>query len=101
MLRMCKPIFGSGKAVVLDSGLCVAKGIIDIESKCVYSGDLINKRHQCPKGFPGGLIDTHFKHKEVNGFDILEAQTQENRPFQIFCTKYLDHVMNIMARDFT
>ena len=30
MLRMCKPIFGSGEAVVLDSGFCVTKGITDL-----------------------------------------------------------------------
>ena len=44
MLRMRIPIFGSGKAVVLDSGFCVAKGITDIEAKGVYTTALINKR---------------------------------------------------------
>ena len=27
MLRMCEPIFSTGKCVVLDSGFCVSKGI--------------------------------------------------------------------------
>ena len=31
MLRMCKNIFGTGKAVVFDSGFCVDKGITELE----------------------------------------------------------------------
>ena len=41
---MCQPFFGTGKAVVLDSGLCVAKGIVDLEAKCVLAGALVKKR---------------------------------------------------------
>ena len=53
MLRMCRHIFVSGKAVVLDSGLCVAKFITELEAKGVYAGELINKRHCWPKGGHG------------------------------------------------
>ena len=97
MLRMCKPIFGTGEAVVLDSGFCVDIGITELESKGVYAGAIIEKRRYWPKGVPGGLIDTHFQDKEVGGVDILEARTQENKPFQIFCMKEPDYVMKIMA----
>ena len=45
MLRMCRPTFGSGKSVVLDSGFYVAKGITEIKSKGVYAEALIKKRH--------------------------------------------------------
>ena len=30
MLRMCKPIFGTEKAVVLENGFCVAKGFTEL-----------------------------------------------------------------------
>jgi hypothetical protein len=43
MLRMCEPIYGKGKAVVLDSGFCVAKGIVALKAKGVYTGALIKK----------------------------------------------------------
>ena len=58
MLRMYKPIFGTGKAVVLGSVLYVAKGIIKLESKDVHTGALTKKRHYWPKGVPEDLIDT-------------------------------------------
>ena len=43
MLRMCRPIFGSEKAVILYIVFFVAKVIAELESKGVYAGDLINK----------------------------------------------------------
>ena len=45
MLRIYKPIFGTGKYVVLDSGFCVAKVINYLESLDGYSGSLIKKRN--------------------------------------------------------
>ena len=43
MLRMCKPIFGIEKAVVLDSGFYVAKGITDLEAKVVIFINSVKK----------------------------------------------------------
>ena len=60
MLIMCRPIFGSGKTVVLDSGFCVTKGITELESKSFNDIALIKKRRYWPKVIPGDLIDTHF-----------------------------------------
>ena len=97
MLRMCRPIFGTGKAVVLDNGFCVAKGIADLEAKGVYAGYLIKNQHYWPEVLPGDLIDTHFQDKEVSDVGMLEARTQENKSFRIFCMKEPDYVMNIMV----
>ena len=44
MLRMCKPILITGKAVVLGSEFSVAKGIKQLKSKCLYVEALIKKR---------------------------------------------------------
>ena len=87
MSRMCRPIFGSGNAVVLDSGFCVAKGITEIESKGVYAGALIKKQSYWPKGVPGDLIDTHFEDKEVGDVGMIEARTEDKKLFRIFCMK--------------
>ena len=57
---MFRPIFISGKDVVLDSGFFVVKGITDIESKGVYAAVMIQKRCYSPKRVHGGLTDTHF-----------------------------------------
>ena len=44
MLRMCRPIFGQGKSVVLDSVFYVAKGITKLKAKGAHVRDLIKKR---------------------------------------------------------
>ena len=97
MLSMYRPIFGTGNAVVLDRGFCVAKGITKIEAKCVYESALIKKRCYWPKGVPRELIDTQFQDKEVRDVGIIETITQENRLLQIFCMKDRDYVMNVIA----
>ena len=44
MLRMCEPIFSTGKCDVLDSGICVSKGITAFLEFDVYASALIKKR---------------------------------------------------------
>ena len=84
MLRMCGPIFGSGKAVVLDSGFCVAKCTTELKSKVVYAESLIKQQHYWTKGVPGNLIDTHFEDKEVYDVGMIEARTKDNKLFKLF-----------------
>ena len=84
MLRMCKPIVVTGKDTILDSGFCVAKSITKIEAKDIYAVSLIKKRCYWLKVFTENLIDAHFQYNEVSDVDMLEAKTQENKPFQIF-----------------
>ena len=60
MLRMCKPIFGSGKALVFDSVFFVAKGIVELEDRGVYGVALIKKRRYWPRNVPGNEIDKNF-----------------------------------------
>ena len=55
MLRVCRPIFGSGKAVFLDSRLSPPKGITYLEAKGFYVVDLINRWRYCPKLFFWGV----------------------------------------------
>ena len=97
MIRTCRPIFGSGEDVVLDSGFCVAKGITYIESKGVYAKALINKWHYWLKVVPGDLIDTHFEDKKVSDIRIIETLTEDDKLFKLFCIKEPDYVMKIMA----
>ena len=58
---------------------------------------LIKKRRYWPKGGHGDLIYTHFEDKEVGGVVMIEAITEDNNLFKIFCMKYPDYVMKIMA----
>ena len=96
MLRMCRPIFVSDKAIVLDNVFCVAKGITDIKAKDIYATALIKKRHYWPKGVPSYLIDTNFENKDVGAVGLIEAKTEDNKLGNLFF-KEPDYVIKLMA----
>ena len=45
---MTKPLFGTGKALVIDSEFCVMKGIVDMLAHGVYGTTVINKKYIGP-----------------------------------------------------
>ena len=97
MLSMCKPIFGRGQYVVLDSECFVYKVITDIQSKGVYEGYLIKKQCYRPNVFPGNHNDAQFKNKGVGDIDMLEKIPQQNKTLRILCMKDPNCVTNIQA----
>ena len=80
----------------MDNGFCLTKGITQIETQGFHSGYIIKKWCYWPKGVPGDLIDTHFQDKDDGDAETIEEKNQENKPFRIFCIKYMDYVMKIM-----
>ena len=90
-------LFSTGKAVVIDSGLCVANFIFALAAKGVYAVALIKKRRYWPKSVAGDLIEQNFAYKEVGGVDMLEASTEDGKPFRVFFLKYPEYVMKVMA----
>ena len=63
ILCMYKPIFSKVKYVVVDSGFCVANGIVALAAKVVYVDDLIKKCRFLTKSVPGYLIPRNFSDK--------------------------------------
>lgn len=96
LLRMTRPIWYKGFVVVLDSGFCVLKGIVELAKKGVYGAALIKKRRYWPKYIKGDAIIDHFRTKEVGTADAWPG-TLDNTPFHIFCMKEPDYVMSLMS----
>ena len=65
LLRVLEPIFTRGNVVILDSGFCVLKGIVELKKRVVYASALIEKRKYWPKYIKGDAIRDHFKDKYV------------------------------------
>ena len=87
MLKMCGPIFLLGKAVVLDSGFCVTKSIKELKEKGVYMENLIKKWRYWSKVVTSDLFDNHFEDKYVGDVGMVDARTEDNKLFKIFCIK--------------
>ena len=63
MLWVCKPPFYMLDYGVMDSGFCVANGIVALAAKVVYVDDLIKKCRFWTKSVPGYLIPRNFADK--------------------------------------
>ena len=96
LLRLMKPVWGSGKIFVLDSGFCVLKAIIELKKKGVFVATLIKKRCYWLKYVPGDSIITHFQDKEIGASDALQGEL-DNVKFHIVGMKEPDYVMMIMT----
>ena len=97
MLRNCKPIFGSVKDVVFESGFFVANVIFELETRCVYGVGLIKKRRYWSRNVPGNDIDKHFEGKEVVLVDFLEMKIYGGNVFKIHHIKKSYYVMKLIT----
>ena len=96
LLRMLTPIFHKGYVVILDSGFCVLKGIIELRKKGVFASALIKKRQYWPKFIRGDDIKAHFDNKEVGETDSWAGKL-DNIPFHVYAMKEPDYVMSLMS----
>ena len=95
LLRLTRQLHATSKVVVLDSGFCVLKGIIELRKRGVFAGALIKKRRYWPAGVDGEAVKAHFAEKEVGSVDVWPG-TLDNTPFKLACMKEPDYVLMIM-----
>lgn len=96
LLRMTRSIWGTGKALVLDSGFCVLKGIVELKKKGVYAAAQIKKRRYWPKHVDGDAIKSYFEDKDVGSVAALPGNL-DGVPVWIHCMKEPDYVTMLMS----
>jgi len=96
LLRLTQQLWGTGKVVVLDSGFCVLKGLIELKKKGVFAAALIKKRKYWPRYIDGERIKAHFADKPIGYADAIEGNL-ENVRFHIFGMKEEDYTMMVMS----
>ena len=96
LLRLLKNYFGSARYVVLDSGFCVLKALIELKRKGVFACALIKKRRYWPSMVPGDAFDEHFIQKEVGDTDAITGALDGIR-YHLWGMKEPDHIMKMMA----
>jgi hypothetical protein len=73
MLHMMKPYFGAGKCVVLDSGFCVLKALVELKRHCICACALIKKCQFWPSQVPGAVIDDYMADREIVDVDATKV----------------------------
>ena len=96
LLRILTPIFFKGFIVILDSGFCILKGIIELRKKGVFASALIKKRGYWPRFVHGDEIKDHFSNKQVGDTDSWAGQ-MDDIPFHVYAMKEPDYVMSLMS----
>ena len=83
LLRLCENLFGSMKVVVLDSGFCVLKALIELRKRGVFAAAVIKKRRYWPKFIDGDVIKEKKERDPVGTQSRLPGKI-ENVDFDIF-----------------
>ena len=96
LLRMLLPIFHLSFVVILDSGFCVLKGIVELHKKGVFASALIKKKRYWPKYIHGDGVKEHFNDKEVGDANSWGGKL-EGVPFHVFTMKEPDYVMSLIS----
>ena len=96
LLRLKKPLWNTAKLVILDSGLCILKGIFKLQKKGVFASALIKKRCYWPKCIKGDDVKAHFADREVSTVDAWPWQL-DGVKFHVSCIKEPDYVMIFMT----
>ena len=71
LLCMMKSYFTTGGYVILDSSVCVLKGLIQLREKGVFACDFIKKRRYWPSMVPGKDMVDNFGEVEVGEIDSI------------------------------
>jgi hypothetical protein len=61
LLQITKPIWNTGKVIILDSAFCVLKGLIELKKKGLYAAALVKKRRYWPRYICGDKIKLTLK----------------------------------------
>ena len=96
MLRMLKSYFGAGKYVILDSGFCVLKAIIEMKRHEICSCALIKKTRFWRTGVPGNAMDEHMETKEVSDVDAIQG-SEGRVTYNLWIMKEPDYTMKMMV----
>jgi hypothetical protein len=98
LLRMLQSYFGTGRYIVLDSGFCVLKAIVELKRHGLFGCALIKKRRFWLAGVPGDAIDDFFRTEGVEVGDCRAISgTMDGIPYNFWGMKEPDYVMKMMA----
>ena len=81
---MTEHIHHTGRCLILDSGFCVLRGLIELlRTYGIFGSTVIKKQRYWPKYINGDDIKEHFKYKEI-GTTEVRTGTLLNTKFNLF-----------------
>lgn len=91
-----KLLWKTGRIIILDSGFCVLKGIVELSKKGLYVAALIKKRRYWPWGVPGDAIDEAMQGSNVGEMTVIKGML-DNEEYYIMNLKEPDYISKVMT----
>ena len=92
MMQMTKSLFVTGKALVMDSGFCVLKGLVGMFAYGVYGTTLIKKKRYWPRYCKGDAIEAFFEDQQF-GYVYSVCGDMDGHKYKIQCMKEAYYAM--------
>ena len=96
MMRLCKPLFGSGSIVIHDAGFSSIPAICQLKKRGVYASCLIKKKKYWPKFTEGGKHETHMARHALGDCDAMQATFAEE-DYALYLLKDSTYTLQLAA----
>ena len=87
VLRMTKPLFSSGRVVIMDSAFCVLDAVKGLADRGLFTATVAKKRAYWPRGVCGTDLVAHMKDKPVGELHTRQGN-YKGMPFLLFCVNH-------------
>jgi hypothetical protein len=96
MMRLCKPLFGTGSVVIHDAGFCSIPALCQLKKRSVFASCLIKKKNYWPKFTKGGENETHMAERPVGDIDARQAEFAGEK-YSIYMLKDSTYTLQLAA----
>ena len=96
LMRMLSSYFSTGRYVVLDSGFCVLKALVELKKVGLFACAVIKKRRYWPAYVPGNAMIEAFAEAQV-GDSMAISGTLDGQEYFLWGLKEPSYVMKMMA----
>jgi hypothetical protein len=96
VLRLTKSIWNRGSIVIMDSGFCVVKAIVELLKHGVYASAVIKKRRYWPRYIDGKQMNEFFADKE-SGYVQVKKQMLDGIEYKVYAMKEANYVSSFMT----
>jgi len=98
LMRMLQSYFSTGRYVILDSGFCVLKALVQLKKVGYFACAVIKKRRYWPAFVPGEAINREFENLELKVGDSLAITGKlDGEEYFLWGLKEPSYIMKMMA----
>jgi roadblock/LC7 domain-containing protein len=96
LLWITKPIHGTGKCCIMDSGFAVLDGLLELKHLVVYGTMVVKQKRFWPKVIQSDEINQYMANKQTSEVCAIKG-VKNGKSFYVFTMKEPDYVMILMG----